>query len=259
MGFVFAACGDGGETGQGATTSASASSTGQGEGGQGGAVTGDGMTVTKELCGAIAKPFCDALFACCTASLVLEAYGGKAETCEAKVSADCLGDAAAEIEASIAAGHTILDAAQLDQCVKKLEALSEGGAACLEPPRMILLTDCVTAYRGQIAPGDACTWSSDDLSFVHCKDSLCQEGSCVPFVATGAACSANPDANGFCNYTKGEWCLGESSMGMCGPRGDIGAACNHPGSTTYECKSKSCGLDGKCAAPTPEGICESAG
>jgi len=257
MSFVFAACGDSNEDDQGTTTSASVSSSGGGEGGQGGGWTG--MNVTKELCGAIAGPFCEALFACCTASQVLQAYGGNAAACAATMSADCLGDIAAQIEASIAAGQTILDGAQLDQCVKKLEAMSGGGAACLEPPRIVLLTDCVTAYRGQIAPGDACTWTSDDLSFVHCKDGLCQQGSCVPFAATGAMCSASSDANELCNYTKGEWCLEEPLMGTCGPRGDIGAACSHPGSPTFECKSKSCGQDGKCAAPTPESICESAG
>jgi hypothetical protein len=217
------------------------------------------MMVTEELCGAIAAPFCEALFACCSAPVILEAYGGKVDACKATMSADCLGDAAAKIEASIAAGHTILDEAQLDQCVKKLEAMSGGGAACIEPPRLVLLTDCVSAYRGQIAPGDACTWSPDDLSFAHCKDGLCQQGSCAPFVATGATCAASPDADGFCNYTKGEWCIGNTPMGTCGPRGDIGAACNNPGSATYECKSKNCGQDGKCAAPTPEGSCESAG
>jgi hypothetical protein len=217
------------------------------------------MIVTEELCGAVAGPFCEALFACCTAPQVLQAYGGEVDACTTLISADCLGDAAAQIEASMAAGQTTLDEGQLDQCVKKLEAMSGGGEACIEPPRLVLLTDCVSAYRGQIAPGDACTWGSDDLSFVHCKDGLCQQGSCVPFVATGAMCSASPDPNGFCNYTKGEWCIGEPQMGMCGPRGDIGAACNYPGSSTYECKSKSCGQDGKCAAPTLEGICESAG
>lgn len=259
-GLVVTACGDSGDDGQTATTtSASVSSSGGGGEGQGGAWTGDGMTVTKKLCGAIAGPFCEALFACCTAPQVLLAYGGNATACAAMMSDDCLGDTASMIEGSIAAGQTILDEAQLDHCVKKLEAMAGGGAACIEPPRIVLLTDCVAAYRGQIAQGDACTWSSDDLSFAHCKDGLCQQGSCVPFAVTGAMCSASPDANDLCNYTKGEWCLGEPQMGTCGPRGDIGAACNHPGSSTFECKSKSCGQDGKCAAPTPETICESAG
>ena len=260
IGFVFAACGDGGEDGQGTTSSSSVSSTGQGGGGgQGGAGVGGGENVTKELCGTIAGPFCEALFACCTAGLVLNAYGATASECTTKMTADCLGDVAGRIEASIAAGQTILDGAQLDQCVKKLEAMSVGGAACTEPPRVVLLTDCVTAYRGQIEPGDACTWSSDDLSFAHCKDGLCQQGTCAPFVATGAMCSATPGEDGFCNYTKGEWCIGDAQMGVCGPRGDIGAACNHPGGATLECKSKHCGQDGKCAAPTPDGICENPG
>lgn len=259
MGLVFAACGDGGETGQGpatSATSAAASSSGQGGGGSEGGAGGSGMSVTKELCGAVADPFCEALFACCTAPQVLEAYGGNLPACKATMSADCLGTAAAEIEASIAEGHTLVDGAHLDQCVKKLGAMAAGGAACTEPPRLVLLTDCVTAYRGQIAPGDACTWTTDDLSFVHCKDGLCQGGSCVPFGATGTMCS---EGSGFCNYTKGEWCIGSGAMGECGARGDIGAPCNHPGSATYECKSKTCGQDGKCAAPSPEAICESAG
>jgi hypothetical protein len=259
-GLVFAACGDKGGDGQETMSAASASSTGQGgAGGHGGAGTADGSNVTKEFCGAVAGPFCGALFTCCTAKVVLEAYGGTAEACLELLSADCLGDTASQLAASIAAGHTALDTAQLDQCVKTLEAMSEGGAACDAPPRVVLLTDCLSAYRGQIAPGAACSWSPSDLSFVHCKDGLCQQGSCVPFPATGAACSESSETNNLCNYTRGEWCLGEPSMSTCGPRGDIGAACNHPGSTSYECKSGTCGQDGTCAAPTAGGICESAG
>src|SRR5687768_691649 len=125
-GLVFAACGDDHETGQATTSSASASSTGGGGDGQGGAWTG--MSVNEELCGAVAAPFCEALFACCTAPVILQAYGGKVDACTAMMSADCLGNTAPLIEASIAAGKTILDEAQLDQCVKKLEAMSGGGA-----------------------------------------------------------------------------------------------------------------------------------
>lgn len=258
IGLIFTACGGSGEDGQGATSSASASSSGQAGAGQGGAGTDGGSTVTKEFCGAVAQPFCVALFACCSALVVLDAYGGDAGECTARLTANCLGDAAAEIEASVEAGHTILDGAQLDQCVKKLEGMSGGGAACLEPPRIVLLTDCVTAYRGQVAPGDACTWTSGDLSFVHCKDGLCQQGSCAPFPATGAACPASSSANSLCNYTKGEWCIGEPQSEVCGPRGELGAVCHHPGSLSYECKSTNCGQDGKCAAPTTGGICDSA-
>jgi hypothetical protein len=43
------------------------------------------------------------------------------------------------------------------------------------------------------------------------------------------------------------------------PRGDIEAACDYPGMPTYECKSGSCGPDGKCAEPTAGGVCQSAG
>src|SRR5689334_12330407 len=113
MGFVVAACGDGNETKE-ATSSASASS-GQGGGGQGGGGTiYDGMTVTKEFCGAVAAPFCGALFACCSAVVVLDAYGGTVDTCTEMLSANCMGDTAPKVEGSIAAGHTILDTAQLD-------------------------------------------------------------------------------------------------------------------------------------------------
>lgn len=258
-GCVFAGCGDGSEAVQ-ETTSTSTGSAGQGGAGGGEGGSGPtGMMVNEEFCGAVAGPFCEALFSCCNALLVLEAYGGNAAACTEIMTADCLGDAAAQIEASVEAGHTLLDTAQLDQCVKKLEAMSAGGEACTEPPRIVLLTDCVAAYRGQIAPGDACTWTSDTLSFVHCKDALCRQGSCVPFTASGAMCPTGNEANDFCNYTKGEWCIGEPQMEVCGPRGDIGAPCNHPGSETYECKSKNCGPDGKCALPTAGGICQSAG
>lgn len=259
-GLVFTACGDGSETGaEATTTSASASSTGQGGAGEGGASPFTGMSVTKEFCGAVAGPLCGALFACCSAQVVLEAYGGTAAACKDLLTADCMGDTAAQIEASIAAGHTALDNAQLDQCVKKLEALSGGGSACVEPPRVVLLTDCLSAYRGKVAPGDACSWDAPDLSFVQCKDGLCQQGSCVSFPATGADCEASSVATTLCNYTRGEWCLGASATGVCGPRGDIGAACNYPGMPTYECKSGSCGPDGKCAEPTAGGVCQSAG
>lgn len=254
--LAFAACGDGTESGSEATTSASGSSSGSGGEGQGGAGSTGGAAVTKEFCGAVAGPFCGALFSCCTALVVLEAYGGTEDACADLLTADCLGDTASQLEASIEAGKTILDKAQLDQCVSKLKAMSGGGAGCIEPPRVVLLTDCLAAYRGQIKAGDPCTWSPADLSFVHCNDGLCQQGICVPFPATGGSCNG---ATNLCNYTQGEWCLGDAATGTCGPRGDIGAPCSHPASKSYECKSASCGQDGKCAPPTAGGICEAAG
>jgi hypothetical protein len=227
------------------------------------------------FCAALAEPFCESMFACCVNSLFLSRVNAGLSVDECKKnwsSGVCLPFHVRQaIEGSLADGDTVFNPARLDACVAHLKPLVAGGYACVAPPQQILMTECLSAFEGQLSPGDKCTWDADGrvygwTSFAQCKDGLCDEGTCVPFLKPGDAC---PTVGGFpgevslpqtCNYPHGEWCKGAGDTGTCGPREEIGAACNvgtPENRHDYECRSFVCDrTTGTCipsATPTEDG------
>src|SRR5262249_53752062 len=115
------------------------------------------------FCDTAGPAFCDALFACCSDPLTLQTFGSILSVCKSKMSAPgCFLELNVDdwyytgIRGWLEAGQTILAKAQLDTCVAKLKAMAAGGAACTEPPVDFFIRSCVTAFKGQIALGDAC-------------------------------------------------------------------------------------------------------
>jgi len=204
-------------------------------------------------------PLCEALFACCTDPVQLESAGKTVEGCKTKQAMKCTPEISDAILTQAKAGNTVLDEARLAKCVAGLVSMKAGGAACVRPPWFLLELDCVSAFQGTIAPGAACDASMlHDTGYIPCKDGVCEDGKCKAFLATGAACdpSQNNMAAAGCNYAKGELCVGTGTTGKCGPQGEVGDACGDPGhDKSFSCRSMSCGPDGKCIAPTANGIC----
>lgn len=209
------------------------------------------------FCAALAEPFCEAMFPCCVNSYFLSRVNAGLSVDECKKnwsSGVCLPFFVRQaLEESLAAGETVFNPARLDTCVEHLKPLTAGGYACVAPPQEILMTECLSAFEGQLLPGDTCTWDADGgvygwTSFVQCKDGLCDEGKCVPFLETGDACPTgeNPGLvplHQTCNYPHGEWCKGAGDTGTCGPREEVGAACNlgtPENRHEYECRSITC-------------------
>ena len=68
----------------------------------------------------------------------------------------------------------------------------------------------------------------------------------------------NNQASAGCNHPNSELCVGPGTTGKCDPAGDIGATCAFPDKDkSFDCKSRSCGVGGKCIAPTAYGLCTS--
>jgi hypothetical protein len=216
-----------------------------------------------QFCAAVAEPFCEASYACCLDDFMREFTGyGTVDECKAMWrSSGCLGTAfspsrQASLQASLDAGSTVFDQATLDACIARLKPLAEGGAACVEPAGSILDTACLSAFRGQIAPGERCSWPAEDVlkSFMQCKDGFCMDGTCVPFLKLGDACSfdkaVDAPANEICNYPAGEWCWGESASepGTCQPQGDVGDAC-YGYTITPQCKTRYCDVTSNTCGP----------
>jgi hypothetical protein len=216
---------------------------------------------TAPFCAAVAGPFCEALYACCNDVQARYSHylgGFSVDECKAWWSRSaCLWDSwQQQLDASLAAGQTVLDQAKLDACVTHLKALAAGERACTELPGSVLKRECLAAFQGPIAPGGACTWPlvpDLDVSFIQCKDGGCVQGKCIPFLKTGDACIAGTFEGGspgeICNLSRGEWCLGVGDAGTCGPRGDVGDACTYD-DYGYQCKSRNCDeMTGKCILP----------
>lgn len=245
LAVVMASCGDddgGGGTGAGGTGAGAACG------------AGDEADPFARFCNAIRDPFCEAVFACCDDPGVLDEYGGSVEACK-QLLTGCEGDFQADgIAGLVASGQSILNDAKLDACACKLREMSAGGAACTEPPRLFLLTDCFGAFEGQIPPGEACGAAPADYSFAECKDGECRNGTCAAYVESGASCTPLPDTPS-CDYTDGAWCQTDGVTATCAPRGEIGDPCGYPGQTTPACRSLVCGADGICAPPDADAIC----
>jgi hypothetical protein len=252
--ILMAGCG--GEDGAGGAGQGAGSGQGGGQGGGGGAAAcgagRDGDPVER-FCAAIWDPFCEALFACCDDPEALGSYGGTLESCKA-LGNDCIAGAQSDLGPLLASGSTVLDDEKLDACVCTLEAMTAGGAACDRAPQLVLTLDCLSAFEGQVPPGETCTLGSDVISYIECREGLCENGLCVAFVESGAPCNPNAGATP-CNYSDGEWCLYDGAMATCGPRGDIGGACAPAGEYTLACKSGMCGDAGTCALPDQSAAC----
>jgi hypothetical protein len=203
---------------------------------------------------AVAAPFCEALYACCTDQMFLQDFGGGTlDGCKTRwTNGAGLGSRTLlALKTSLVDGQTVFDPTPIDACVARLTARLAtppmGAAACLEPVPFVLVNTCLGAvFQGQLAPGDACVdWPQEveDLSFVACKDGRCSNGTCVPFLKTGDACPLiafpNDPPDRVCNFIQDEWCDRSTDPGICAPRVGIGEACSY-GDSDYECKSLDC-------------------
>ena len=255
---AFLACGPADST----TTSTSTGAGGEVSTGSTG--TGSGLTPEAQaakFCDDITAPYCEALFACCADPMTLLSAGGTVADCKTKFATECAMQIAGPILAQIKAGATALDETRFGVCIAKLTGMKSGGAACTEPATLLLEDECVASFQGTIAPGGACDSTNlHDDEYIPCKDGVCDTGKCKAFLASGAACdpTMNDQASAGCNYANSELCVGTGTIGKCGAAGDIGAACAYPDKDkSFDCKSRSCGLDGKCIAPTAYGLCTS--
>jgi hypothetical protein len=282
--FVFA-CSEGTST----STTGTGGSTGSGGAGTGGDAA---RSIVDAFCTTVTAPFCEAYLACCThpdfniaGGLNLD-YTTALKNCEEVIPQDtfinhfCLGDRRREeLAALLREGATVFDQAQFDSCLDLLKSMTAGGAACVEPPRNVLLKTCTTAFRGQIALGDACPYPEDTFRYLFlqpsmvCKGGRCEYGKCVSFLKPGDACELildqdlryyNP-APTLCNLLNREVCRGDPGaggagggggaggatvMGTCRPQGELGDACNP--ANPHECKSLNCDVTGKCVLPDPD-------
>jgi hypothetical protein len=252
---AFLACGStepSGATSTGAGGEASTSSTGTGS-----VLTPEAQTA--KFCDDIVAPYCEALFACCADPMKLMSAGGTVAGCKTKFADECAMQIAGPILEQVKAGATALDEARLGVCVTKLTGMKSGGAACTEPPTLLLEDECVASFQGTIAPGGACDSTNlHDDEYIPCKDGVCDTGKCKAFLASGAACdpTMNNQAAAGCNYANSELCVGTGMVGKCGPAGDVGAPCAVPDNDkAFDCKSRSCGLDGTCIPATAFGLC----
>ncbi len=213
---------------------------------------------TAKLCSDVVPPFCDAIFACCVDPQILGRFGGSADACKTQFAASCKKDLGDKILPSATSGATVLDPARLAACVASLRGMKGGGAACTRPPQFVLELDCIAAFRGQLAPGTVCDASMlGDIQYVPCKAGTCKNGTCNAYLTAGAAC--DPTANNFsaagCNFPDGYTCTGTGTVGTCVRRGVVGDVCDVK-SSGFSCDSMACGLDGKCVAPTADGLCK---
>lgn len=213
---------------------------------------------TAKFCDEVVAPFCDALFACCTDPQRLAKFGGSVAACNTQFAASCKSDIADAILPTVKLGATVLDEIRLAACVNSLRSMKSGGAACVRPPLFVVESDCVAAFRGQLASGATCEASAlHDMEFVPCKAGACKAGTCNAFLANGAACdpSTNNTAAAGCNFPDGYTCSGTGNVGTCKPRAALGEACDID-SSGFSCLSMSCGGPGAtCSAPTGDQLC----
>ena len=213
---------------------------------------GGSVSALREWCDALADPYCEALFACCTDPTRLiyadvEACKAAQRTCRDPTITDLL-----------ARDRTELDEARLAECASTLEGLAAGGTVCTESPGFVLAA-CRLAFRGKIAVGQSCDTANTTYNQIECEAGICTDGVCKAFLPTGAPCNldhAPPDE--VCNLPEGEWCILEGPTGHCGPRLENGATCvpspSSPGSLDEQCVSFRC-EGGMCLPPGDTSLC----
>jgi hypothetical protein len=263
MGIFVVACGTS------TSSSASASSTSSG---------GDPETALINMyCHAIAAPFCEAEYACCSlpslgwqrtiASCEADIFVASSTFCSVPWDRDAL-------RAALRSGAVVFDHAQFEVCLTLLKSMVSGGAACVYPPEYLFWSTCIGSFQGQIAPGDACPWPAEGMPDdrpLPCNAGSCEHGICVPFIKTGDPCVPGPapsdqPVNMRCNYRKHEGCWGilpdagagggggaggAMPTGTCRPQAEIGEACD-PGNH-HECKSLYCNPTTAQCGPAIEG------
>jgi hypothetical protein len=239
----------------------------------GGAGGDSAAAIVDHFCEAHVAPYCEASVACChdpqRAYLSVESCkDSRAERYEYPTTFCWRSDERKPMEAALRAGAIVFDQAQLDTCLARLKLLSAGGDACVHPPVNDLSFSCIAAFRGQIAPGGACTSSvraGPENNTYQCKDGYCKNGQCAPFLKAGDVCTTRPESvdwtqNHYCNFLAGEWCHGPISpldnpgaagegKGICTRWAELGEACDP--SNGLECASASCDKTGKCILPDP--------
>lgn len=235
----------------------------------------------SKFCSTVGPVYCEALFACCGRTKVLEGIGGTVEGCKALMSGPhCLreyenlddsygidnmleNNRRYGLRRRMKDGQTILDQAQLDACVAGLAPMAAGGAACVAPVDDFFIIKCLTAFKGQLPHGDACNWYSEQqpalrYAFIPCKEGRCEDGKCVPFLKVGDTCDpvAGMTKPGVCDYLHDEACdvRVDTDTWACGPRKEIGQACD-PFMAWPECKSGTCDANHTCAPVTPMNGC----
>jgi hypothetical protein len=247
--------------GDGGGSGGSGAAGGQGGGGgQGGSATGH--PAGDQFCSATSDLFCEALYACCTDHPQgIEDFGNSVEECKEIMGPGCPnGLQKLGLPELLANGQSVLNQARLDACVSTLTAMSAGGAACVEPAFFFYLTDCLSAFEGQIPAGEDCNLATNALSFVACKEGMCagdyesSHGVCTSYLPSGSSC-ATPEQDELCNVADGEWCVAVDASATCAPRGEVGAPCGMPDTNTLACRSSVCGSDGTCAPVTTAALC----
>lgn len=250
LGILLAGCSGGGST------------LGAGASGAGGSGTGSssssaapisGIAIVQAYCEATAGPFCEALFNCCPNPSALTDFGGTVENCKKLYSgARCL-DVPRVVQAmaaSIDSGATVFDQGVLDACVAHLKEMSAGGDACVEPSTIYYDMICITAFKGQLEPGQPCT--IDDVRTLQCKGGYCLTDiyACRPYPQTGEVCGAAG-----CDRGQQEKCVPDLNPTICVHQGDIGDTCLPVDKWT--CKSGNCDeATSKCVLPDPMSLCK---
>lgn len=246
-----------------------------------GADADSAAAIIDNFCKAIVAPLCEGHVACCGISAAppfstLDLCKQGVIDLANPVPFCWLDTQRKRLKADLQAGTVVFDQAQFDTCLSTLKALSAGGTACTESAMALADTICLSAFRGQIAPGEACT--RDERNFfqnvISCKGGRCEDDKCVPFLKTGDSCDPrNPigvAANTICNYVREEGCRippppdaggagdggGAELTGTCGPQGDIGDTCygGNAAPGWRECKSSTCDATATCVLPHPLGF-----
>jgi hypothetical protein len=276
--FLLAGCGaDSATQGAGSTANGGGSGTSTGAAGIGGTSSAAWMggagggsasdAALQAYCDATADAFCEAYFACCPDPQRLEQIGGgTVEKCKAAyryhpAGSSCLapGGHIKPYEIALEAGNTVFDQAGLDACVARLKAMSLGGAACAESPRLFYINVCTnTAFRGQRAPGEPCLPMGGNLATTtQCKHGRCASkiNTCIPLAQLGEPCDyiASDGLPDLCEWGEENYCSPQpfpNGPSICVHRGDIGEPCGMLGL----CKSNYC--DGMtCTPPSVSELC----
>lgn len=247
---------------------------GSGSGGTSDAGTSAVAATVDKFCTDVADALCGAYWACCEKPDAL--LGTSVANCKNKIGGlfefcdpGSFGvPARKDLEASLQAGRTVFDQNRFDACLARLKSMSAGGANCVEPAPQFAFVSCTSAFQGQIAPGDACSWNGHNYvtSVVICKDGRCDNDKCIPFLKTGDSCHVPGSWGGppdeACNYGNGEWCQGAywvdggiGSTGICGTPREIGGACAFLVDDRTDCKSQHCEQTGKCGPPLQTDLC----
>ncbi|HRI68926.1 MAG TPA: hypothetical protein PK156_32070, partial [Polyangium sp.] len=221
-------------------------------GGGGGGGGGGDVEPAQKYCNAVGPAYCGALFACCPNPDVLGNEGVTLDGCLERWRTECPLWIEGEVGPLLADGRSVLDEAHLNQCVQTLSEMKVGGAACDEPPRIVKLFTCWSAFHGQVMPGQPCGVSSSDISYVECAEGYCDQAVCKSYRQLGDSC--NPSAD-LCNRSRGEVCAFDGTTATCKQAADIGGTCFYTPVANWACKSLTCSQNNMCDLPSADYLC----